>query len=301
MWHGVGLGRSAALVVVEADGPPPKAAGDDAFASVDQSFRGFYARARARTLSELSPLIVVELDGLTLIRDGKRTRVETIPPIYHRLKALSHIPLAIYVALGPYGPGPIDDRRLADLAAFRTQVNAASQALGGAELTPAQAERARNLTAKCKAFLDQILRTKTNDPAALQALTRSTAPIVLANAADAAKAQIDGYHTVVSRWRREIGPGEWAKLRVVVIGLRMPHRRNTAVQYFAKLLGEKGESRRLVYAEELAGEPAALNLLATHQLDSMLSFAFFDDRERMEFDLLGNAAAVYLDGLDLSR
>ena len=44
-----------------------------------------------------------------------------------------------------------------------------------------------------------------------------------------------------------------------------------------------------------------MNLLATHQLDSELSEAFFDNPERMEIDLLGNAASVYLDGLNLSR
>jgi hypothetical protein len=73
------------------------------------------------------------------------------------------------------------------------------------------------------------------------------------------------------------------------------------MQYFAKLLGAPDESRRLVYAEELSGEQQGLNLLATHQLDSELSEAFFGDPDRMEIDLLGNAASVYLDGFDFSR
>jgi hypothetical protein len=52
---------------------------------------------------------------------------------------------------------------------------------------------------------------------------------------------------------------------------------------------------------EMDGEQQGLNLLATHQLDSELSQAFFGDPDRMEIDLLGNAASVYLDGFDLSR
>ena len=65
--------------------------------------------------------------------------------------------------------------------------------------------------------------------------------------------------------------------------------------------GLPGESRRLVYAEELAGESQGLNLLATHRLDGRLSVAFFGDPDRMEIDLLGNAAAVYLDSFDFGR
>ena len=44
-----------------------------------------------------------------------------------------------------------------------------------------------------------------------------------------------------------------------------------------------------------------MNLLATHQLDSELSEAFFGDPDRMEIDLLGNVASVYLDGFDFHR
>jgi hypothetical protein len=101
--------------------------------------------------------------------------------------------------------------------------------------------------------------------------------------------------------RRDVPPDDWAKLRVLVLGPQMPRKHNVAIQYFAKLLGVAGESRRLVYAEELSGEQQGLNLLATHQLDSELSKAFFGDPERMDIDLLGNAASVYLDLLDFGR
>jgi hypothetical protein len=94
---------------------------------------------------------------------------------------------------------------------------------------------------------------------------------------------------------------EWSRLHVLVLGPQMPRKHNVAVQYFAKLMGLPRESPRLVYAEELAGEPQGLNLLATHRLDGELSVAFFDDPDRMEIDLLGNAAAVYLDAFDFAR
>src|SRR5205823_2851993 len=111
--------------------------------------------------------------------------------IYHRLKSISHIPLALYVALAPHGDGPIAEDRLARLRAFRDQIGAVSGSLERSGLGPPQVERSRTLLARCSAFLDGVLASGRYDPAELKALTRAAAPVVLANASDAARAQID--------------------------------------------------------------------------------------------------------------
>jgi hypothetical protein len=276
-------------------------AAPDAFESADLAFRDLYSRGRAATLARLGPVIVVEGDNLVLLRDGKRTEVSVISPLYHRLKSVSHVPLALYVALAPFGDAPLDDERLTRLRSFRARIEGVTMSLDRSGFSPEQVTRSRTLLDRCTAFLDGVLadgRYKADD---LKALTRIAAPIVLANVDDAARSQIDAYQAQVSAWRRELPQGEWARLRVLILGQAMPRRRNTAVQYFAKILGEPGESRRLVYAEELSGEQQGLNLLATHQLDGELSEAFFGDPNRMEIDLLGNAASVYLDGFDFDR
>jgi hypothetical protein len=66
------------------------------------------------------------------------------------------------------------------------------------------------------------------------------------------------------------------------------------VQYFARLLGQSGEGRRIIYAESLFEEPRALDLLATHLVDSRIGVEFFNDPERMKRDLLSDAAQQYL-------
>jgi hypothetical protein len=304
--------RALALVVVfmilagvlpdriHAEGPQSKPA-IDAFEQVDLEFRLMYSGGRAATLARLGPVIVVELDQLVLIRDGKRTEVNAIPALYHRLKSVSHAPLAIYVALAPYGGAPLDEPRMARLRSFRGRIAAVETSLDGAGFDKDQLERSRSLLQRCGTFLDRVLERGTYDAGELKALTRAAGPIVLANARDAAKAQIDAYHAQVGLWRREIPVEEWAKLHVLILGPQMPRKHNLAVQYFAKLMDIAGESRRLVYAEELSGEQQGLNLVATHQIDGELSEAFFGDRERMEIDLLGNAASVYLDGFDFTK
>jgi hypothetical protein len=283
--------------------PPPSAntLAKDSFEEADLEFLTSYAGARAATLAKLDPVIVVEMDSLVLVHAGKRTERTVIPPLYHRLKAVSHLPLAIYVSLAPYGDGPLDDDRLSRLRVLRARVAAVVGSLERSGFNAEQNQRSRSMLDRCATFLDGVIAARKYSAVDLKNLTRSSGPVVLANAGDAARAQIDAYHKQVAAWRSDLRPDERSKLRVLVLGKQMPRKHNVAVQYFAKLLGDTGESRRLVYAEELNGEQQGLNLLATHQLDSELSEAFFENPDRMEIDLLGNAASVYVDGIDFSR
>ena len=75
----------------------------------------------------------------------------------------------------------------------------------------------------------------------------------------------------------------------------MPRRDNVGTQYFARLLGEKGEGKRVLYAEAIFDEARALNLLGTKLIDTRIGEDFFDDPLRMHRDLLGDAARAYLD------
>ena len=73
---------------------------------------------------------------------------------------------------------------------------------------------------------------------------------------------------------------------------------SVAVQYFAKLLGERGEGKRIIFAESRFEESQELQLLGTHILDTEVGVAFFNDPWRMQRDLLSSAADSYLDTMD---
>ena len=122
-------------------------------------------------------------------------------------------------------------------------------------------------------------------------------PLVLANVAEAARAQLDGLHAAVSAWRREMTDDEWRTLHVVVIGVHMAREDELATQYFLRLLGEAEEGRRVVYTEGLWDEQRVLDLLGTHVVDGSVGAAFFGSAMRMHRDVLGDAARVYLDEL----
>jgi len=117
---------------------------------------------------------------------------------------------------------------------------------------------------------------------------------VLANAADAATAQLDGLHALVQQWRGEMGEAEWQRLYVVILGPRMPRAGNLQFAYFANALGNAAIDQRLFYAEGIFDVKGGLDLLATIITDRELSAAVFDDPLRMDRDLLADGAAAHL-------
>jgi hypothetical protein len=290
----------------EAAAPPPPAPGqvappaaappapEDPLVVLNQSFRTAYRQARADKLAHAGPLILASGDTLVLFRDGQRTEAEVTPPAYHALKAVDHVPLALYVQLAPAGDGPLDETRVAGLRRYRELVAAARGSLEGRGFSPDSRRRQEQILAASLAFLDGILERRQVQAGELSRFTREAGPLVLANADEAARMQLDALHAQTTAWRRQMTPEEWQRLRVVVVGSAMPRKQNLAVQYFARLLGEPGEGRRLVYAEALWEEQKALDLLGTHLLDTDVGDAFFGDPRRMHRDLLADAAAAHL-------
>lgn len=67
------------------------------------------------------------------------------------------------------------------------------------------------------------------------------------------------------------------------------------MQYFSRLLETPITSGlRVIYAEHVADEAEAIDLLATHLVDFTAGAAFWNDAEHMHTDLLAAAAAEYI-------
>lgn len=296
MRHALALSLALALA------PTSPAAEPDALAEMNGRFRSIYARVNKITIDKAMPIILSEGDEVVLLRGGKREAVNVVPKRYHELKSVAHVPLALVVLFEALGTGlPLagDDR--ADLEALRDKVAAARPAVAALGLDPECLKRQSRILDESVALLSAALERGTPPAAEVQAFARAMKPLVLANAREAARAEIDATHAAVSKWRAAMPPEEWKRLSVVVMGAQMPRKQNLAVQYFAKLLGEPGEGRRIVYAEALWDEAKALRLLATHRMDRRVAEVFFDNPDRMHRDLLADVAAEYLGELDLSK
>ena len=275
--------------------PTPVHAGDipPALTELNDGFRRAYGDAKRRVLAGADPVIVAGNDTAVLISGGRRTEASVNVPLYHALKTIAHIPLAIYVVLTP-GEGPVDAERARTLESLRALIPPARASVASLGLpAPAVARQDTIVTASMR-FLDEVLAGRQSSAGRLEAFVRSLGPAVAANIADATRAQLDALHAQVSAWRREMSPAAWDRLHVVVIGAHMPRDGAIAMQYFSRLLHEPVEGRRIVYAESLWEEPRALDLLATHLLDGRVGEAFFGEFMRMHRDLLGDAGRDYL-------
>ena len=268
----------------------------DPLIDLNQAFREAYARCRERLVNRSGPIILVEGDSLVLLHNGKRREAKVVPDVYHTLKAVSHVPLAVYVMLVPLKNAPLDKECLEGLRAYRERVVQAEPSLKNRGLSEDTLTRQQEIIRAALRFLDFALDKKQVTADELCKFTHDLGSKLLANAADAARAEMDALDKQVRGWRATLPADEWQKLHVVIMGSALPRQGNLATQYFAHLLGEKGEGRRIVYAESIFEESCALNLLGTHLLDTRIGSAFFDDAERMHRDLLSDAAREYFKG-----
>jgi hypothetical protein len=266
---------------------------------VNKAFRAAYAAARKDLLAGTGPVILVSGDELVLLRAEKRTEATVVPAIYHTLKTISHIPLAIYAMTAPVVDAPLDDVKRAGLQQYRQKLPAVAKCLTEYGLTETTLQRQQKLIAAAGAFLDAAIEKAKITKEERLAYVRLQTPLILENLKETARAQLDGLNRQVQTWKAEMTPAEWQSLRVVIEGSAMPRKGNLAVQYFSRLLAEPGEGVRIVYAESLFDETRALNLLGTNLLDSEIATAFFADPMRMHRDLLADAAAECLNEMKL--
>jgi len=277
------------LTLVLLLGAAPLAA--DPLDQLNAAFRSGYTEAKARSQPRGEPVLVVAGERLLLFQDRRQTAEAPIrPPLYHRLKAVAHVPLALSLMLDPEGEPPAPER----LAALRALAAAARAEVADRFPEPDRARQERILDASL-ALLDGF-RAGAPEPGRLRGFTRELGPLVLANAEAAAALELDQLDRAVGRFRQDLGPAAWSRARVVIIGAHMAREGEVSLQYFCRLLGEPGEGGRIVFAEGLWEPAAALDLLATHRVDAGVGAAFFDDPARMHRDLLADGAQRWLDG-----
>jgi hypothetical protein len=240
-------------------------------------------------------MILEEGDDLILVRNGTRTKVQVKPVEYHELKAVAHIPLALFVMLSFPPAANLSGDRLQRLRHYRELMEKAQATLPDRLFTLAQVSRQQEIFRESFELLDDVLASGQVKPAKLSSFTRQVAPLLLANVADATSVEMRELFATVTAWQKQLTAAEWNALHVVMIGPHMPRDQECSIQFFERLLREPEEGKRIIYAEALWNETDALNLLATHEVDEAAGAAFFGDPMRMHRDLLADAAKVYLD------
>ena len=267
-----------ALVLACASAPPKPTPADDPLADLNRVARAAYAEARTRALSNMGPVLIVGPAHITFLQGSSRKEFELVSPLYQDLKSIAHLALGLHSIFFEEQGDP------AALAGLHAAASRVLERLGDRAFTGAQVARQREIIR---------LSLAVAGPRDLPAYERAVASLLLANALDAASAEIADLDAAAAAVRRAISPEDFSRLQVIVVGAHMAREGEIAMQYFEKLLGEK-EGLRLVFAEGLWDERSELQLLATHRLDASVGQGFFADPRRLHRDLLSDAAAQVL-------
>lgn len=271
-----------------------QSADSQALDRLNSAFRSHYGDSRAATLGRTDPIILAEFETLVLLHKGERREEPFTPPLYHRLKSISHIPLTLFVMSSRYGDKKLPPDGLRALEEYRALIVAARDALPALEIPTDLRPTLDTIISSSLLLIDQTRITRRFDPVAVTVLARSLEPAVMSAAREAARAQLDGLDRATRRFRADLGEDAWSRAYVVVLGVRQARVDNLQYSYFRRVMGSEADGKRLIYAESVFEESKALDLLGTILLDRAIGVAFFDREYRMERDLLGDATAEYL-------
>lgn len=284
----VGVSRLGGFASGQDDEKKPR----DAYLAVNGAFRAAYSKTKKDLIKAADPVILEEGGKVVLLHAGKRTEREYQSPRYDEVKTICHIPLALHVML--LNQGELGDDAIADLGRYREKVVAAQKSLKERGYEGELLTRQKKVVTDSLDFLDGVAKRRKITAEELQTFTREMGKQMTPLVDEIARLQIDTLDAAVQAFRKELTDEEWQRLKVVVMGSAMPRQQHIVVQYFAKLLGEPGEGRRIIYAEGLWTEDKALDLLGKHLLDGPIGRDFFGDDRRMMRDLLADAAKEYL-------
>jgi hypothetical protein len=278
---------------------------NEPFAAINVGFHETYTRLVEQVLAELGdsvPVVVLIGDDATLLCDGGEKREQVIPARYHELKALAHLAFGVQLTLMANKSGRLTEltanelhKKHAQIREAQAAVNASTTCASSSPTMKAPAE----LLCRARALVDRVLAEGVVDFDRLQEHVRALASHAFETAQLAVCIELEQLHALLGRWRNDLGERRWAGLYVVICGAHQPRYREAACQYFGQLLHEAEGSAaeredRLVYGEGLTDIDAALDLLARHIVDQRASNILFGDRQRLQEDLLAEAAATEL-------
>lgn len=263
------------------------------FNDLNVAARESYAAARALALKSDQPVFLVT-DTVALIRGEDLGSLPYSPPLYHELKSMSHLPLGVYSASIGRLEHPADQRWMERFKTLRSQIDRTEADLTHASFTEAQKLRQQKILSLSRAYLDDVLQRQNIDSEAVTLYARTLAPLLLANAADAASIQIDALDQAVKELSKKLKPGEFEKAIAVITGPKTPREGNLQYQYFVYAFGPGSAVTRVLYMESIFNREAALGVLRTVLNDRMASQAFFGDTYRLERDMMADGATVEL-------
>ncbi|MDG2200757.1 MAG: hypothetical protein P8K80_06205 [Phycisphaerales bacterium] len=264
----------------------------------DQAFLTGYDAARHRALDSI-PLAIVAVEGdLIVVRRGViGERYPVIDPVYTALKDVSHVVLGVWLSVWDAGP----ESAMRHSAAWSGPIDSIERGLSRSCIPPDQQPRQERLLSESRELILLASGGHGVSPEQLADWSRAIKPDLMMNVQEAARSQLLSVNESVKTIAGTMSTSERESFVVVVCGVHQARKGNIEMQYFTRLLGPEGveHQRRLLFAESVYDLKGALKLLGAHQLDRSISESFFGIPDRMQQDLLEDAASRILPELGM--
>ncbi len=257
-------------------------------------FHSTYQRQIAAELQSLKrgeiPVLIRMNDTLSLTFSGETTECEVAGQAYHRLKTLSHIPVALYLYLAQR-----EQVAQTDLAALKEGIE---------QLSASGDDRA--LAGSCQAFLEGYCRDGVMGDNALLRLRQDYNRVVNRLIRQASREAVEAMDKAVRKFEAHVDSEmHWSELYCVVCSGHQPRYGELNKQYFQQYLqqhniGDANWEHRLIYGEGVTESEAALQLVAQRRVDERIGAVLLGSSYRLNRDVLAHAASVALERRDLS-
>lgn len=272
----------------------------------DERFHSSYGRAREHAAEHMPVLVFFE--GQFFFSDGdQRAQYRASAPGSALLKAAAHAPVGVFTALlrdaGQQTLDPATRKRIAQsqraLAEAQSQLEQTGAQNGLNETACADATRVLQLT---HTFVSELLAQERVDAAHMERFARQLGPELLRLTEHATELELDALHAATEAALEDMNEAQRASFEVVIAGAHQARDRSLPMQYFQQRFAEApGEERRIAYAESVSSPDAARELVGTRRLDREIASAFFGNPERLQRDVLGDAAASLLKNSDFPK
>jgi hypothetical protein len=264
----------------------------------DARFHRAYATARG-DVARSAPTLVLVNGKFVFSAGATRREFPASAPASQLLKAAAHAPLGVFTllwsTLADNASAPLTAAVSVQLVQSRASVRQAVSGLRhNAEhdgLTEAARTDSVEVLQATEQFLGRVLSAQDIARAQLSAFADSLGPRLLALTEHATELELSALHAATEAALRDMTAEQRTSFEVVIAGAHQARDRNLPLQYFQRRFGEApGEERRIAFAESVSDADEARELVGTRQLDRAIARAFFGNPQRLQRDVLGDAA-----------
>ncbi len=251
--------------------------------------------ARSAGCLERVPAVILSIGTpsggrFSLIHGGQTETVEPVGIAFATLKYVAHAPLGLFGVLFP-GPLTVEKPLTKKLEALREMFEKTIDELDSLPVDPEARVACRKIL---RQSLDFASIKSPIDREGFKAYARRIELPVQQTMAISARAQLDGIGEQLARWRKRVGETDWNLLYAATASGWARVNNSPRQQALAQAMGPDGARNRLFCIQGVKTEEALLARLSKILNQHDLGELFFEDRERMDEDLMGRPAQKIL-------